>query len=98
MDCSEEKFNLLRRVFESMFRILSTRSVTKHDWSENLLKWIRNIFEIMSGHLERKRFVSCFIESGKVFINQNAGKFLISEEYDQEGFRAALNVQKLVFI
>ena len=41
----------------------------------------------MSGHLERKRFVSCFIESSKVFINQNAGKFLISEEFDQEGFQ-----------
>ena len=58
--------------------------------SESHEKWIRNIFEIMNGHLERKRFVSCFIESGKVFINQNAGKFLISEEFDQEGFRAAL--------
>ena len=53
---------------------------------ENFEKWIRNIFEIMNGHLERKRFISCFIESGKVFINQNAGKFLISEEYDQEGY------------
>ena len=39
----------------------------------------------MNGHLERKRFINCFIESGKVYINQNAGKFMISDEYDQEG-------------
>ena len=52
---------------------------------ENLKKWIQNIFEIMNGHLERKRFMDCFIEGGKVYINQNAGKFMISEEFDQEG-------------
>ena len=40
----------------------------------------------MNGHLERKRFMDCFIEGGKVYINQNAGKFMISEEFDQEGF------------
>ena len=40
----------------------------------------------MNGHLERKRFINCFIESGKVYINQNAGKFMISEGFDQEGF------------
>ena len=61
------------------------------DWSskhyfENLEKWIQNIFEIMNGHLERKRFINCFVESGKVYINQNAGKFMISEQFDQEGF------------
>ena len=39
----------------------------------------------MNGHLERKRFMDCFIEGGKVYINQNAGKFMISEEFDQEG-------------
>ena len=59
------------------------------DWSskhQNLEKWIQNIFEIMNGHLERKRLMDCFIEGGKVYINQNAGKFMISEEFDQERF------------
>ena len=40
----------------------------------------------MNGHLERKRLMDCFIEGGKVYINQNAGKFMISEEFDQERF------------
>ena len=44
----------------------------------------------MNGHLERKRFINCFIESGKVYINQNAGKFMISEEFDQEGFSRSI--------
>ena len=44
----------------------------------------------MNGHLERKRFINCFIDSGKVYINQNAGKFMISEEFDQEGFSRSI--------
>ena len=44
----------------------------------------------MNGHLERKRIINCFIESGKVYINQNAGKFMISEEFDQEGFSRSI--------
>ena len=59
------------------------------DWSskhQNLEKWIQNIFEIMNGHLERKRFMDCFIDGEKVYINQNAGQFMISEEFDQERF------------
>ena len=30
--------------------------------------------------------MDCFIEGEKVHINQNAGKFMISENFDQEGF------------
>ena len=82
----EEKLNLLRRGFKLILKLNLACDWSSEQQFENLEKWIQNIFEIMNSHLERKRIINCFIESGKVYINQNAGKFMISEEFDQEGF------------